>query len=366
MTLLRWIPVLSLGVVLGVVLVSSLSSPPVDFPFTEPPDGAALAAAEIQVGDRTLFGVVTGIDGAPLDGAGVSIQQGTRPYFTWTDAEGRFVLDELLAGDVRVLIVAQGFQATAFEVAGVQATSVAEPKPFVMDRPISAPPTPPGIQLADLSGKVEFSPPADENEGPREGYELLFQPTTAPGDGDGGFPRRVAVKSDGTFDVKLLHVGRYRTILLAPEDRGGSVPDLLAGADGAPRTFEHVQGDEVPTLVLNSTAGALRGVVYDDEIEGSVPGTVRGGLIRAERIRSDVGADTGQGNPSGRRLERSDFRAVQSGPSGKYVVRDLAPGRYLVSLVAGRRRQEFTVDIPPRKTVDFDLRPAQTTPSSPR
>jgi len=358
MTLLRWIPVLSLGVVLGVILVSSLSSPPLSFPFTEPPAGAALPAAEIQVGDRTLFGMVTGADGEALEGAGVSIQQGTRPYFAWTDAEGRFALEELLAGDVRVLIVAQGYQATAFETAGVQATSASHRKLFVMERPIGAPPTPPGIKLADLRGQVDFSPSAS----PEAGYELLLLPTTAPTDGTGGFPRRARVAVDGSFEFDLLHLGSYRAILLSPEDRGGAVPDLLASADGSARTLEHVAGDEMPALVLESTAGALRGVVY----AGALEGTVRGALIRAERVRDGVAPDAAPDAPGDGRLERSDFRAAQSGPDGEYLIRDLAPGRYLVSLVAGRRRQDLTVDIPAREAVELDLRPAQTTPSTPR
>lgn len=356
MTFLRWIPVLSLGVVLGVILVSSLSSPPVDFPFTEPPPGPTLPAAEIQVGDRTLFGLVKSADGAPLGGAGVSIQQGTRPYFTWTDEDGRFVIQELLAGDVPVLIVAQGFQTAAFETAGVQSTSADSPKAFVMDRPIGAPPTPPGIALADLTGRVSFSPLAE----PEDGYELLLQPTTAPTDGQGGFPRRTRVAPDGRFEVKLLHLGRYQAILLSPEDRGGAVPDLLAGADGLPRTFDHVGGDEIPALVLESTAGALQGFI----LEGPGKGTVRGALIRAERIRVEASLDPDRN--AGRHLERSDFRAVQSGPMGEYALRDLAPGRYIVSLVAGRRRQELTIDVPPRTAVELDLRPTQTRPSEPR
>ena len=65
----------------------------------------------------------------------------------------------------------------------------------------------------------------------------------------------------GEFRIDLLHEGTYRAVLLAPEDRGGRGPDLLAGPDGAPRIVEHTAGSELGGLELMATAGRVRGRV---------------------------------------------------------------------------------------------------------
>lgn len=330
------IPLASLALVGSVVVAAAFYDPPSDFPYTEPPEGPPLEAPDLQVGRVTFHGVVTAQDGAPLEGAGVSLDQNGRPYFTWTRADGRFELDELSPGPAEVRVVALGFQATSFAVDELGRTSAAAPYPLALLRPVGAPPPVPEMALGDLQGTVVFGPHAT----PRRGYELLLAPTAAPEDPTGGFPRRILLDETGTFEVHALQEGEYRAILLAPEDRGGREPDLLARGDSDGVTFRFEAGDELPPLTLESTAASVTGRAFTTGADAESLG-VRSALIRAEPI---VEGDAGRGRPSS---DRSMFRATRTDADGRYVLRDLVPGRYRISLVAGLTREERTIELQP-------------------
>lgn len=351
MQLTRWIPTLSLGVVLGVVLISTCSEPPVDFPYTEPPEGDPPPAVELATGDVMLHVHVTDPDGQALAGAGVSLDQRGRPIYGWTDASGDVMLTEVWGEPADVRVVALGFEATVFRGIDPTGTSSAAPRLLVLERRITPPAAPPDLELSDLVGRVQL--PARSAGGEGEPYELLFTPTTAPTDATGGFPRRVAVEPDGSFTVPRLHEGPYRVTLLSPEDRGGSAPDLLSAADGTPKRIEHDADAETAGLDLVATAGSIRGRVLEPrDADGEAVG-VRGALLRAERILDE---------PSGAqpRLDRGTFRATRTDGSGAFSLDDLAPGRYRVTLVAGRRRQERRVDVDEHGEIDLVLEPEET------
>ncbi|MEE2941237.1 MAG: carboxypeptidase-like regulatory domain-containing protein [Planctomycetota bacterium] len=345
MNLLRLVPSLSLGIVLGALLISTCSDPPVDFPYTEPPEGAPPPPVELPMGDVTFHGRVVDLEGQPIDGAGVSLDQRGRPFYAWTDADGRFTLSELWPEGVRVRVIALGFMATALDGTDLTGTSADAPRELVLTRRISEPPRPAEMRLADLEGLVRL--PAGASAAPEDSYELLLVPTTAPTEPGGGFPRRAPVAPGGEFKIDLLHEGTYRAVLLAPEDRGGRGPDLLAGPDGAPRIVEHTAGNELGGMELVATAGRVRGLVSGpastDDLEAAPP-AVRGALLRAERI---VG-ETSDGRP---RVDRSNFRAARSDEDGRFELTDLAPGPHLVTMVAGRRREERRVEISERGEV---------------
>ena len=80
---------------------------------------------------------------------------------------------------------------------------------------------------------------------------------------------------------------------------------------------------------------------------------MRGALLRAERV---VG-ETSDGRP---RVDRSTFRAARSDDEGRFELSDLAPGPYLVTMVAGRRREERRIEIEVRGENVLEFEPEES------
>ncbi len=377
--LLRLVPLVSLALVLVVLGLAWGFDRPIRFPFTEPPEGSSLPEVDLDLGERTLAGVVVDSDGVGVEGAGLTTYQSGRPVWTWTGEGGSFELTELAPGDLRLLVVALGFEATPFAVSvpgrrrgapeSVVASESQEPVRLVLERRIAEPPSPGGLDMSPVTGNVEFAPGADPS-GADGHYEVLLMPTTAPSDPAGGFPARAAVAPDGGFTLDIVHAGRYRVILLAPDDRGAAGPDLLQGADGAPLLYEHVTAGDVPELDLRSTAGGVRGRVHGTALDraGDRNVPIRGALVRVEPAAPiedspDLDAEGTDGSaepgtPGGLRasaFEGSYFRATRTDDTGRFELNDLPAGRYALTVVAGLLRVERTVEIPARTLVEVDV-----------
>ena len=342
--LLTVVPFAALTVVLGVLTVAFLSDPPLDFPFSEPPGGAPIPAVELSMGEHTLVGQVVDPSGAPVDGAGVSLKEGARPFWTWTAADGSFSLAELDAGPKRVLVTALGLQATAFDVELDPAA--VDPVVLHLEREIVAPEVEEGLLLQDLSGRVDLGPLA----GAEAGYELLFMPLLPPSELGGGFPRRVALDPSGRFEARLLHEGDYRVVLLAPQDRGGKGPDLLSSNSGDIVTLQHGADGATGEVRYASVAGAIRGTVTAPATRpDAVDRPVRGALIQAEPFAGGRPDRTGAASA----VKADDFRATRTDPEGRFVLSDLRPGKYRVTVVAGRARRQSDIVVPAREMVDI-------------
>ena len=345
MKLTRLIPIASLTTVCGVALAALVLDGPPDFPFTEPPAGEAPPAPELGIEDGVLFGRIVDLDGAPVLEAGVTSRGGPRPTFARTRADGTFELDGLSEGGGRVLVLARGFDSLRVELDAWPESSAEARFEIALEKAIAPAPDPEGLALLDLEGRVTFGPLHDEDGR----YELYFLPEIPPDEAEGGFPRRADVEPSGSFFVPGLQVGAYRVILLGPEDRGGVAPDLLAESDGTPRTIQHGGGDGVSLLALVANAGAARGVVRRAGTEEGPAPTVRGAFVRFERIL-EADAD---GAPI--RTDATHFRATRTGSDGTFVARDLAPGRYRVSVYAGRSTSETTLQVEPRAVAETTI-----------
>lgn len=351
MKLTRIVPLASLATVAGVALSALVVDPPADFPFTEPPAGEAPAPPALGLGDAILHGLAVDGDGAPVAGVGVTTKSGPRATTTRSRADGTFELTDLRPGPTRLFVQALGHEAIRVDLDPWPETSADGRVEVTVGPRIGALPDPLGLTLTDLRGRLEFGPLAT----PEEGYELLFTPTNAPDDPDGGFPRRADVGEDGAFELIGLQEGDYFVTLLAPEDRGGVAPDLLSAADGTRRAYTHGAGDGAPPLDLTSTAGAVIGQIrlpaLDEEVERGASGRpVRGALVRIERV--------GQGDDEAPAVDATRFRATRSDSEGRFVVRDLAPGEYRVSAFAGEddAAGEVSVDARSVATIDLELR----------
>lgn len=335
MNLLRVVPVVSLALVLGVAAVAWLTDPPLDYPFQEPPSGAAMRDVDLGIGGETIIGQVLSADGTPLPDASVLTRQGVRTIWAWTDAEGHFVLEGTSRGPCKILVTALGFQSTGFDLK----EDVEQPLALTLTREIPDQPVIPGLVLRDLVGTIDLGPGAIG--GPRN-YELLLHPTTPATETNGGFPRRTTLNPDGGFAIDDLHAGEYRVVLLSPDDAGARGPDLLSPLGGPAVIHVHGAGDGPARLTAQAAFGILRGVVAVPREDGSGP--VRGALLRA--------APLAQEEPAGDPADRPFFRAARSDTNGRFMLRDLAPGTYRVTLVSGNVRQEQEVTLRPRNQAD--------------
>ena len=360
MRLSRIIPLTSLGIVAAVLVSGALHDDPLGMEFTAPPQNTDIAMVDLGLGDLTLRAILVDTDGEPVPDAGITTEQGGRPAWTWTGRDGSFELGDLRPGPLLLRVVALGFKASQFTVTLDSETDAPiaaerERRTLTLDRRIGPPPVPPTLALADLDGSVQLGPLAT----PELGYELLFQPVTAPTDPAGGFPRRTLVAPDGSFHVDMLHAGRYRAILLSPDDRGAKEPDLLQTANGEPRTFSHEIGGDTPRLSLIATMGAVTGRAFKTVPNGGegtgevvVSIAIRGALVKIERLTgSDPAPDSKEA------VDRVTFRATRSDKDGRFEIHDLQPGRYRLQLVAGRDRRTIDVTIPTGEvvTIDADL-----------
>ena len=96
-------------------------------PLHGAPRGRAASPVELPLGEVTFHGRVVDAEGQPVDGAGVSLDQRGRPFYAWTDADGRFTLSEVWPESVRVRVVALGFMATALDGTDLTDTSADAP-----------------------------------------------------------------------------------------------------------------------------------------------------------------------------------------------------------------------------------------------
>lgn len=324
------VPLLSLA---GAAVVAGLALRPTEpyrLELDAPPPGDQLPGPELGIGTTPLEGRVLG-EGRPVAGASVLAVQEGRPHWTETDGAGRFVLDELLAGEVEVAVNHPGYAPSLGS-----ATAGAGPVTLHLGERVLSPPELPGPPAADLVGHARV--PGVEDLG---GYEVALEPALPADAVGGGVPRRVRLGADGSFRIPALTAAEYRVRLLPPEAAGGSWPDLLTALDGAARTIVHAPPFPAEPLELEAVCGAIAGAARDR----ATGGPLEGALVQVGP--SGPGVD---GPPDPRA-----FPAVQLDEQGRYRVPHLPPGRYRVLLTAGKDRREVDVVVPPGSTIDPDL-----------
>lgn len=324
-----------------IVILAFAGEPPPTATFPEPPEIAPLPRPDLGLGEATLTGVVQDQGGRPVGDAGLVVVLERRVAWTWTDVEGRFHLAELPARTLDVAIVARGF-----EPARVAALPGPARVRLVLTRKIAPPPDVPGLTAKDLVGQVAFTP----LETPGEGYEVALLPALGLDRIDAGFPARARVDADGRYSVAGLAPGEYEVLLLPPEARGGTWPNLLAGADGVAPRHEHPAPGQGPTesegdpvrLDLRSRAGAVGGRLSDRRRSGGAT-WLGGALVEVFPLDEDGAPD----------LARVLW--TRSDAEGAWTVRHLPAGRYRVTLAAGAERRERDVIVRERARVDPDL-----------
>ena len=335
MRLLTWIPIVVLLLLTGIAWVAFRTEHPVTLAFDEPPPAEVRADPMPPVGSETIAGRVVAEEDRPVRDALVETMHGSRVLWTHTDAEGRFRLPGVDPGPYRLTVVARGFLPARFEVEA----GGASPAPLLLSRRVPPSPTVPAAVRSDLSVQLRSA----SGEGDLGRFELVLIPEERPVRDAPAFPRWATFASDGTCNVPDLVHGRYRAQVLPSWARGGSWPDLLTELDGPGDLLSH-PSENGWDLELRS--GEIRGRITD-------------GTRRADRrVEFVAGAlilvrPTPSGSP-----ERQDPRIwppAESDEQGAFLVRDLPPGHYLVTVHSGDRRIEREVTVYPAATTTLDL-----------
>lgn len=327
MRLLALVPVavlLSLGIVCWLAL---RESPGPEFGFWEPPETAPLEAPALPLGSAAVLGRLVDANDQPVPDAVVAAVDQGRLAWARSSADGTFALTEVAPGPLEVSVAASGFVPRhARLVAGEAAAEIA------LER-APRPPLLPELAWSDLTGRVEGLP------GP--GYELAFTPEAAPDELGGALPRGVAVEASGRFVVPRLAHGDYGVRLLPPWARGADAPDLLARLGDPPRPVVHPPAGE-SRLTLTYDAGEIQG-----RVRASAPGRfeyVEGALVL---VTARLG-----GGEAPRTLR---WPPVATDAEGAFLVTDLPPGEYDVSIVAGHETLERHVTVHAGATTRLDL-----------
>jgi len=327
----------ALLLLLGVAWIAFQSDRSFTFEFDAPPAADTLTdplIAGIARGEETLSGRLLTEAGRPVREALIKLQHKDRLLWTHTDADGHFQIPGVDPGSHSLTVVARGHTPAVFE-----AVAGETPVELKLSAPIPPPPAVPASVRSDL--KVTLRSVSDDEDGSR--FELLLQPLDDDILAGPTFPRLTPFEADGTCVVPELAHGRYRALILPNWAHGGAWPDLLTDLDGPGREIDHPAGGD-PELELR--AGEIRGRITDVQPQATQGVEfVAGALVL---VRPAVG---GSGSDPDPRL----WPPAQSDEQGSFLVRDLAPGRYLVTVHVGDRRIEREVTVYAAATTTLDL-----------
>lgn len=312
-----WIPILTLIAVAIGYLARDTLAPPREELVIEPPPAAKIPPLELPERTRSLAGRVVDPKDIGVASALVWLRAGDEPHWTYTGADGSFLLGELEAGPWNATVIAIGFAPHALAIA--EGVETAEPLTIRLDEPFGPPPTMPPIVRAPLAGAVTSRLP-----GTLAGCEVVLIPTLPPQNLSAPLPRRADVAADGSFALPDLITGEYRVEVRPAWARGGSWPDLarpLENADGTgdsqARTFTHAAPAEpgaARRLDIDLATGDVTGKLVDIDFK-----TVEGGLLLLAQA-----SDPNRVWPT-----------VGSGPDGSFSLHGIPAGRYTLTARAG-------------------------------
>jgi len=341
MRVFAYLPIVFL-VVLGLLAWIALRTDvPLNFPFIEPPARAPLPEPELELGEAVLEGrLVGGERETPLEQALVSVMDGPRLLWTFTDEEGRFRLEQMAPGECEVSVLARDYPPAVRSV-------VAGSGPVVLHLPArhGEPPLVRDIERSDLVGTV--SVPGEASG--LGGFELAFLPDREPNLPGASVPVRLRLDASGGFVARELAHGTYRVLLLPDWARGGSWPDLLAASGGEPFIVVHPRAQSAEPLALPARSGVIRGVVTERHdtpgAAGVRVGFVEGAMVIVQALAAE------RAPPASVRV----WPPAMTDVTGAFEIRHLPPGRYRLIVRSGAGRIEQAVTVRPQSIITVDL-----------
>jgi hypothetical protein len=275
-------------------------------PSSQPPTLEPLAVTQFT---RTLEGVVLDAASRPLADALVFARGGDVPAWCLSDKEGRFRLESLPAGELRVHLVAQG-QVPCTRQLNADVTQAV----LRVEQSLGPPPVLDRRTPTRVSGRVVAR--SDEDGADKSllgGLEVLLLPVENARI-DPPPPARARTDAAGRFVFEALFPGRYRVMVLPDWARSSVGPDLLqsiAGTSGE-RELEHEQ--ERGDLTLDLALGVLDLECRDAQ------GVPQEGVLVLLR---------------GNGLSREWWPAVSTDAAGRLRIAPLPPDEYRLELQAG-------------------------------
>ncbi len=322
--ILDGLPWVGVALLVAALVVRALRVEGLDLPGFPRPPVVSLPEQVVPVGRAQLAGRVTGPDGAPLPESLVLVDHEGELAWDYCDPQGRFAIERLPAGPLRVTVLAREFES---EVRRIVAPD--EAVEVVMGRPLPPTPVLPELGEGPLEGRVTATMAGRG----WAGYELQLVPVDPPETLGAPVPVSTIIGADRRFAFERLLHGRYRARVVPPWAAGGSWPDLVD-----PAGAELVHGPTRRQVEVPLATGELAGELIDRHGE-----FVEGALVRV--------------SPGGRRDR--PWRPELSGPAGRFVVRDLPPGTYELVVDAGEAHFAERVEVLPGVTSEVDVPPLE-------
>ena len=237
---------------------------------------------ELPVGERVLRGEVRDHAGEPAEGVQIllfraeALADRAEPVkVAFTDAEGRFELDELFATEYGIVLALHGVEPRT-ETITVPETPLVTEAAFVLTPPLEPLEVLPEIDRADLVGRiVPLGPPAPTVLEPVDlrDYEVAVRPKDTNHPLGGAVVRRTLTDERGSFRFEGLVAADYDLELYPHWAQGGSWPVL----DRVELTHTP-DGTEGAELVVRS--GSIEGRLVDLDqrpVEGALDQDLAGG-----------------------------------------------------------------------------------------
>ena len=292
-----------------------------------PPEVIASAPLEAPSGTHRLAGIVLGADDEPAPDVLVHVYPPIAPAGearplkrAHTNADGRFELGGLYAGEYRAILLKTGFPNTSVSVS-IPSNEVR----WHVGEPFGPIETLPDMQRANLRGQV-WRARADDAHSLID-YEVLLQPAAGVHELSGAVPRRAKIDPSGAFAVEGLVTAPYQLSVLPPWGRGGSWPFL------ARQDHEHTTDGAQTVVMVELVSAELSGVLRDPKRR-----PIEGALIKLWP----------EGSP------KRIWPAESTDADGAFRVRDLAPGPYRLRVRAGAAQLERVLELGPGETLKLE------------
>lgn len=320
--LLARLPYLGLALLVVALLVRALRTEGLELPqFPRPPLVELEREVLAQFGE-SIAGRVVDSEGQAVAEALIIASLDRELAWAYSDEQGQFSMTQLPEGELSLSVLAREYTTRELSAQSGNLDLVLD-----LGSPIGPPPSLPEIGEGDLQGQVNGAMAGQV----LLGYEVQLIPVDAPSTFGAPIPARSAIRADRSFSFEALLHGEYQVRLLPPWAKGGSWPNLVSPEQG-----RFVHGPAIKSLELAMGAGELAGRLIDSEGE-----FVEGALILVEPEKQ---ADR-------------PWPPAQSDEAGGFLVQDLPPGPYRISVMAGEARIEEVVVVISGVTAIIDLPP---------
>ena len=272
-------------------------------------------------GQETFAGVVLGSAGHPVGDALVMTGSGALLTWDYTDADGRFALNGIPAGEIVVHVIGDGHETQNFSRSGPPFEGRLE-----LSTPLPEPPSLPELEYVDITGVIT----AEYKDWGVEGYELWLEPLGPAHEFGAPITSRATIQADRSVSFEDLIAGRYRAALLPPWAQTGTWPNLMKR--GTPVIAVGLA--EATHIEFVMIAGEIEGTIIDED----------GRLVAQALVTVHPEGKPNQLWPPARTDEH-----------GHFILTDVPVGDYVLQAHAGGLLVKHIITMPGSSTLQVDL-----------